>query len=70
MMIAIAAGAISAAEAPCTIRARISTTPVQASPHNRDATANSATPAMNTRRRPKRSAALPPSSSSPPKVSA
>ena len=40
-----------------------------ASPHASEASAKSAVPAMNTRRRPSRSAARPPSSSRPPKLS-
>ena len=49
-------------------RAR-STAGDQASPHMSDAAVNSKTPAMNTRLRPSRSAARPPSSSRPPDVS-
>ena len=68
VMIASVAGEMIAAPSPCTARAAISTPIEPESPQASDATENSATPAMNTRRRPSRSAARPPSSRKPPNV--
>ena len=64
-----AVGVMIAAAIPCTTRATISAASDPASPHASDAAANSAVPTANTRRRPSRSAARPPSSSRPPKLS-
>ena len=64
-----AVGVMTAAATPCTARAVSSAALVPASPAPSDASANRPTPTMNTRRRPKRSAARPPSSSRPPKLS-
>ena len=69
-MIERAVGVMIAAPAPWTTRAARSAAGDQASPHMSDAAVKSRTPAMNTRRRPSRSAARPPSRSRPPKVSA
>jgi hypothetical protein len=68
MMIASVAGEMIAAPSPCTARAAIRTPIEPESPQASDATEKSATPNMNTRRRPSRSAARPPSSRKPPKV--
>ena len=68
VMIESVAGDTSAAPRPCTARAATSTPIEPASPHASDAREKSATPAMNTRRRPSRSARRPPSSRNPPKV--
>ena len=57
-----------AAPTPCTARAAISTPIEPASPQTSDAAEKSATPIMNIRRRPSRSAARPPSSRRPPNV--
>lgn len=65
-----AAGARAAAPTPCSALAATSCPGNTANPPTRDAAANSARPASSTTRRPNRSAALPPSSSSPPNVSA
>ena len=51
---------------PCTARDAISIPSDCASPHASEASVKSATPTMNTRRRPSRSAARPPSSRKPP----
>ena len=64
-----AAGDRSAAPRPWTARAAISHASLWASPPASDATANTISPAMNTRRRPSRSARRPPSRRKPPKVS-
>ena len=64
-----AVGVMIAAATPCTTRAASSTSVVPASPAPSEASANRPVPAMNMRRRPSRSAARPPSSSSPPKLS-
>jgi len=69
-MIDRAVGVMIAAPAPWATRAASSAAGDQASPHSSDAAVKNTTPAMNTRRRPSRSAARPPSSSRPPKVSA
>ena len=69
-MIDRAVGVMMAAPAPWTTRAARSVAGDQASPHMSDAAVKSRTPAMNTRRRPSRSAARPPSRSRPPKVRA
>ena len=70
VMIESAAGERIAAPRPCTARAAISMPSEVESPQASDAGVKSATPDMNTRRRPSRSAARPPSSRKPPKVSA
>ncbi len=68
-MIARLAGEITAPPMPCSARAPISSVRESASAHASDASANSAVPARNTRRRPSRSAARPPSSRKPANVS-
>jgi hypothetical protein len=65
-MIERAVGVMIAAPAPWTTRAARSAAGDQASPHMSDAAVKSRTPVMNRRRRPSRSAARPPSKSSPP----
>src|SRR5215472_13148871 len=65
-----AAGEASAADAPCAIRATISTTGQRARPQPSEASAKPARPTASIRRRPSRSASRPPTSSSEPKVSA
>ncbi len=67
---ASAVGAVIAAPAPCTARAASSQAWVVANPPASEAAENKRMPAMNTLRRPSRSPARPPSSSSPPKASA
>ena len=62
-------GATIAAPIPCTPRAMISHHPAGASPTSSDASANTVRPKTNTRRRPSRSPARAPSSSSPPNTS-
>ena len=62
------AGAMIAPPSPCTARAAMSTPWLSAMPPASEATANSVSPATNTRRRPSRSAARPPSSRNPAKV--
>jgi hypothetical protein len=69
-MIERAVGVMIAAPAPWVTRAARSAAGDQASPHMSDAAVKKKTPVMNTRRRPSRSAARPPSRSRPPKVSA
>ena len=64
-----AVGVMIAAATPWTTRAAISSGTDPAIPHANEASANSPVPTMNTRRRPSRSAARPPSSSRPPKLS-
>ena len=64
-----AAGEMIAAPRPCTARAAISWASFAAKPPASDAAAKTSRPAMNTRRRPSRSASRPPSSRKPPKVS-
>ncbi len=64
-----AAGETSAAPSPCTERAMISHSSLCARPPASDASANRTMPAMNIRRRPRRSARRPPSSRKPPKKS-
>ena len=61
-----AAGASSAAPSPCRPRKAISEPDDHASPSRSEKTVNTAIPAMNTRRRPSRSAMRPPSRSTPP----
>ena len=61
-----AAGEMIAPPSPCTARDAISIPSDCASPHASEASVNSATPTMNTRRRPSKSAARPPSSRKPP----
>ncbi len=68
MMIESAAGEMIAAPKPWTAREAISTPSDEASPQANEAVVNTITPARNTRRRPSRSAARPPSSRNPPKV--
>jgi hypothetical protein len=65
-----AVGVMIAAPTPCTARAASSAAGAQESPQRSDAVVNNATPTMNTRRRPRRSAARPPRSNRPPKVRA
>ena len=65
-----AVGVMIAAPAPWSTRAASSAAGVQARPQSSEAAVNSAIPVMNTRRRPSRSAARPPTSSSPPNTSA
>ena len=65
-MIESAAGASSAPPRPCSARVTISAPADQASPESSEPTVNTATPAMNSRLRPSRSARRPPSSSVPP----
>ena len=65
-----AAGAMIAAPKPWSARAPISDGSFQASAARSDAAVNTASPAMNRRRRPMRSAARPPSSRKPPNTSA
>ena len=62
------AGAITAPPRPWTARATMSTVRLSANPPARLESANSTRPATNTRRRPRRSAARPPSSRKPAKV--
>ena len=69
MMIANAAGVISAAPKPCAARAPTSTPAVEANPLTRDAVVNTARPVIRTRRRDSRSAIRPPSSNPPPDIS-
>ena len=69
MMMERAAGAMTAPPTPCKARAATSTAWLPASPHSSEAKVKRARPAANTRLRPKRSPALPPSSRKPPKVS-
>ena len=57
-------GTSSAAPTPCTARAAISARRSGAAPHAAEASANSATPARNTFRRPHRSPSAPPTSTS------
>ena len=64
-----AVGVMIAAATPWTTRAAISAGTDPAIPHANEASANSAVPTMNTRRRPSRSAARPPRSNRPPKLS-
>ena len=65
-MIESAAGASSAPPRPCSARVTINASADQASPESSEPTVNTATPAMNSRLRPSRSARRPPSSSVPP----
>ena len=69
MTIDSAVGVIIAAATPCTTRAVSSAVLVPARPAPSEARANRIVPATNMRRRPSRSAARPPSSSRPPKLS-
>jgi len=62
------AGAMIAPPRPCAARAAISSVCVSANPPASEASANSTRPEMNTRRRPSRSAARPPSSRKPANV--
>ena len=70
VMIESVAGFISAAPTPCTVRAAISEPASLARPHHSDAAVKTTSPAMKIRRRPNRSASLPPVRSSTPNVSA
>ena len=65
-----AAGSMIAAPTPWTARLPIRNASPVASPHASDAAVNTAKPTIRIRRRPSRSAARPPSSRSPPNVSA
>ena len=65
-----AAGSTIAAPSPCRQRIRIRNESVVASPQASEDAVNTARPAIRMRRRPSRSAARPPSSRKPPKVSA
>ena len=65
-----AAGEMIAAPRPWSARAAISAPSLHARPDNSDATVNTTMPTRNTRRRPRRSAARPPSRRNPPKKSA
>jgi hypothetical protein len=69
-MIESVAGFMSAAPAPCTIRAPIRNPALGASAQASEELAKTARPAMNRRRRPRRSASLPPVSISAANVSA
>ena len=62
-------GQLIAAPRPWTARAAISSPSDSAKPPASEASANKISPLMNTRRRPSRSASLPPSSRKPPNVS-
>ncbi len=64
-----AAGETSAAPRPCAARPAISIPAEVARPFTSEAIVKSAIPAMNTRWRPKRSPARPPSSRKPPNIS-
>ena len=66
VMIESAAGAVNAALTPLTNRVAIRNVPSFASPPSIDATTNTPSAIRNTRRRPSRSAARPPSSRKPP----
>jgi hypothetical protein len=66
---ASAVGAITAAPAPCTARAAISSGADGASAHASEAAPNVASPMRNTRRRPTRSPTRPAAISRPPKTS-
>ena len=68
MMIESAAGAMTAPPIPCKARAATSNPWEPAIPQSSEANVKRARPAANTRRRPNRSPALPPSSRKPPKV--
>ena len=67
-MMASVVGTMSAAPRPCTSRAPMSTLPLLASPAPREASVNTDSPTMNSRRRPNTSASRPPTSSSPAKT--
>ena len=70
-MIESVAGIISAAPIPCTVRAPISISPLVASPQASDEAVKTTSPAMKMRRRrPRKSASLPPVSMSTANVSA
>jgi hypothetical protein len=69
-MIESVAGFISAAPAPCTTRAPISSSPLDARPQTSDDSVKTASPMTNIRRRPRRSASLPPLSINEANVSA
>src|SRR5581483_7254449 len=68
VMIDSAAGEMIAAPSPCTARAATRTPPAHARPHSSEASVKTATPTRKTRRRPSRSAALPPRRRKPPNV--
>src|SRR4051794_21951769 len=68
-MIDRAAGETNAPPRPCRPRPTISISELEASPLISDAAEKTATPAMNRRRLPKKSAARPPSSRKPPNIS-
>ncbi len=65
-----AVGAAIAAPAPCTARAAISQAWPVARPPSSEASTKTSSPAIKIRRRPSRSPARPPSSSSPPNATA
>ena len=69
VMIASAAGETSAPPSPCSMRPAIRIPELCARPFSSDAAENRITPATNRRLRPNRSAARPPSSRKPPKIS-
>ncbi|HTZ87872.1 MAG TPA: hypothetical protein VMB05_14490 [Solirubrobacteraceae bacterium] len=69
VMIARLAGEITAPPTPCSARAAISIEEESASAQTSEASENNAVPARNTRRRPSRSAARPPSNRKPANVS-
>src|SRR5581483_9121832 len=69
-MIESAAGEMNAAPSPCKARKPISMPEFTASPFRSEAVVNTTTPARNSRLRPRRSPARPPSSRKPPKSSA
>ena len=70
VMIDRVAGFMSAEPAPCTTRAPISQPALVARPQKSEATVKMTRPTMKIRRRPNRSASLPPVSMRTPKVSA
>jgi hypothetical protein len=65
-----AAGVIIAEPSPCSAREPISAVSLQARPESNDAKLKTTSPTRNTRRRPSRSAARPPSNRKPPNISA
>ena len=69
-MIESVAGSINAAPMPCSVRAPISVPPVAARPQASDEIVKVTSPIRKMRRRPKKSASLPPVSMSTAKVSA
>jgi len=69
MMMASVGGISSAAPTPCTARLAMSTSPLPASPAASEEKVNTAVPIRNILRRPNTSESLPPTSSSPARVS-